>query len=229
MLRIELTQHVRRACGQPSTAVEELAEIWNEVADRGEFLFRDSRSLSGERHPRPKILPPRPEKSSRARNVRARPVSSSGHRSERRSNLVIGLDDGFLLVKIGHRATGGVAPALAQGLCQGDKLIDVERLGAELAAESLRLEPGDRPRPCSTGRARCRPARGGCTCGGGRTPGARSRETRPRRRRRPVLTASGRMATTAESTWGRGQKTVGGSERTIDTSASAWITTETAP
>jgi hypothetical protein len=66
-LRIELTQHVRRAVGRPSTAVEELAEIWNEVADRGEFLFRDSRSLSGERHPRPKILPPRAEKSSRAR------------------------------------------------------------------------------------------------------------------------------------------------------------------
>ena len=63
VLRIELTQHVRRACGEPSTAVEELAEIWNEVADRGEFLFRDSRSLSGERHPRPKILPPRPPKS----------------------------------------------------------------------------------------------------------------------------------------------------------------------
>ena len=28
VLRIELTQHVRRACGEPSTAVEELAEIW---------------------------------------------------------------------------------------------------------------------------------------------------------------------------------------------------------
>lgn len=66
-LRVELTQHVRRACGQPSTAVEELAEIWNEMADRGEFLFRDSRSLSGERHPRPKILPARPEKPFRAR------------------------------------------------------------------------------------------------------------------------------------------------------------------
>ena len=56
-LRIELSQHVRRAVGQPSKAVEELAEIWNEVADRGEFLFRDSRSLSGERHARPQILP----------------------------------------------------------------------------------------------------------------------------------------------------------------------------
>lgn len=38
-------------------AVEELAEIWNDAADRGEFLFRDSRSLSGERHARPRIVP----------------------------------------------------------------------------------------------------------------------------------------------------------------------------
>jgi hypothetical protein len=61
-LRIELSQHVRRACAQPATAVGELAEIWNEVADRGEFLLRDSRSVSGTRHPRPKILPPKPPK-----------------------------------------------------------------------------------------------------------------------------------------------------------------------
>ena len=27
------------------------------MADRAEFLFRDSRSLTGDRHPRPKILP----------------------------------------------------------------------------------------------------------------------------------------------------------------------------
>ena len=66
-LRVELSQHVR-ACvrAQPATALGELAEIWNEVADRGEFLLRDSRSLSGDRHPRPKILPPRPLKSSRS-------------------------------------------------------------------------------------------------------------------------------------------------------------------
>ncbi len=59
-LRVELSQHVRQARDQPATAPRELAEIWNEVADRGEFLFRDSRSQSGERHPRPGILPPRP-------------------------------------------------------------------------------------------------------------------------------------------------------------------------
>jgi hypothetical protein len=61
-LRIELSQHVRRACAQPTTALDELAGVWNEVADRGEFLLKDSRSLSGDRHPRPKILPPRPPK-----------------------------------------------------------------------------------------------------------------------------------------------------------------------
>jgi hypothetical protein len=56
-LRIELAEHVRRARAQPATALGELAEIWNDVADRGEFLFKDSRSLSGERHARPRIIP----------------------------------------------------------------------------------------------------------------------------------------------------------------------------
>jgi hypothetical protein len=56
-LKVELAQHVRVGCRHPARAVDELAEVWNNVADRGEFLFRDSRSLSGERHPRPQILP----------------------------------------------------------------------------------------------------------------------------------------------------------------------------
>ena len=58
-LRAELDQHVDRATDNPETAVRELALIWDEIADRGEFLFNDSRSLSGLRHPRPKVLPPR--------------------------------------------------------------------------------------------------------------------------------------------------------------------------
>ena len=66
VLRVELDRHVHRACARPATAVNELAAIWNEVADRGEFLFRDSRSLSGVRHIRPKILPPRPHKEPQA-------------------------------------------------------------------------------------------------------------------------------------------------------------------
>ena len=56
-LRVELAQHVQQASSKPATAVSELAEIWNEAADRGEFLFRDSRSQSGRRHPRPRVIP----------------------------------------------------------------------------------------------------------------------------------------------------------------------------
>jgi hypothetical protein len=61
-LRAELDQHVARATDRPETGVRELALIWDQIADRGEFLFNDSRSLSGTRHPRPKILPPKPAK-----------------------------------------------------------------------------------------------------------------------------------------------------------------------
>jgi len=61
-LRAELDQHVARATARPETAVRELADIWDEIAVRGEFLFNDSRSLSGIRHPRPKVLPPQPGK-----------------------------------------------------------------------------------------------------------------------------------------------------------------------
>jgi hypothetical protein len=58
-LRDELDHHASRATDRPETAVQELAEIWDQIADRGEFLFADSRSLSGIRHPRPTMLPPR--------------------------------------------------------------------------------------------------------------------------------------------------------------------------
>ncbi len=61
-LRSELDQAVARARTDPAAAVDELAAIWNELADRGEFLLRDSRSAEGVRHPRPKILPPRPQR-----------------------------------------------------------------------------------------------------------------------------------------------------------------------
>ncbi len=59
-LRIELERCVERSRAHPEAARAELANIWNELADRAEFLFQDSRSPRGERHPRPKILPPRP-------------------------------------------------------------------------------------------------------------------------------------------------------------------------
>jgi hypothetical protein len=58
-LRAELEQSVQRARTHPDLAVDELAEVWDLVADRAEFVLWDSRSASGERHPRPRILPPR--------------------------------------------------------------------------------------------------------------------------------------------------------------------------
>jgi hypothetical protein len=56
-LKVELAARVRAGCKRPAQAPIELAEIWNSVADRGEFLFRDSRSTSGDRHVRPSVLP----------------------------------------------------------------------------------------------------------------------------------------------------------------------------
>ena len=61
-LRGELDRAVARVRTHPAGGIDELAAIWNELADRGEFLLRDSRSAEGVRHPRPKILPPRPQK-----------------------------------------------------------------------------------------------------------------------------------------------------------------------
>jgi hypothetical protein len=59
-LRHELDQFVARARAHPETAQTELAAIWDQMADRAEFLFQDGRSPSRDRHVRPKILPPRP-------------------------------------------------------------------------------------------------------------------------------------------------------------------------
>ena len=56
-LREELDQIVSRSRDRPEMALVELASVWNTVADRADFLFRDNRSLTGERHPRPKIVP----------------------------------------------------------------------------------------------------------------------------------------------------------------------------
>jgi len=70
-LRAELDQFVARARAHPDTGPHELAAIWNEMAERAEFLFRDNRSSDGVRHPRPRILPPRPEK------PRVRPAAAS--------------------------------------------------------------------------------------------------------------------------------------------------------
>ncbi len=66
-LRRELEQIVARAQAHPETARDELAGVWNLVADRAEFVFRDGRSASGVRHIRPTILPPRPENPAHSR------------------------------------------------------------------------------------------------------------------------------------------------------------------
>jgi len=79
-LRTELEGAATRSLAHPKRAVTELATIWNNIADRGEFLLKDTRSLSGERHPRPKILPPRPTKPAARPSQDAR--GSSPHRSE---------------------------------------------------------------------------------------------------------------------------------------------------
>jgi hypothetical protein len=66
-LRAELEGAAARASADPKRAVTELATIWNNIADRGEFLLKDSKSPGGERHPRPGILPPRPPSVPKAR------------------------------------------------------------------------------------------------------------------------------------------------------------------
>jgi hypothetical protein len=35
--------------------------VWNLVADRAEFFFHDGRAANGQRHIRPRVLPPRPQ------------------------------------------------------------------------------------------------------------------------------------------------------------------------
>src|SRR5262249_28292252 len=56
-LRGELDRAAERAHVHPDTAIAELAAVWDDMAERGEFLLRDTRSLKGDRHPRPEILP----------------------------------------------------------------------------------------------------------------------------------------------------------------------------
>jgi hypothetical protein len=71
-LRQELDQFVARGRVHPETAKNELAAIWNEMSDRAEFLFQDSRDPTKNRHPRPKSLPPRPPKATAKANATAK-------------------------------------------------------------------------------------------------------------------------------------------------------------
>jgi hypothetical protein len=54
-LRTELEQNVAGANAE--TAVRDLAGVWDTIAGRAEFLFRESRSRNGDRLERPRILP----------------------------------------------------------------------------------------------------------------------------------------------------------------------------
>jgi hypothetical protein len=53
-LAAELDERVKRAKASPETARDELAAVWDGMADRAEFLLTEK-----DRHPRPKVLPPR--------------------------------------------------------------------------------------------------------------------------------------------------------------------------
>ena len=61
-LRDELQRAVARAAAHPETSRDELAGVWNAMADRAEFVLQDGTSGRRKGHPRPAILPPRPSK-----------------------------------------------------------------------------------------------------------------------------------------------------------------------
>lgn len=56
-LRAELRRAAARVEDDHETAIAELAAVWDDMAERGEFLMRDTRKLDRDRHPRPAILP----------------------------------------------------------------------------------------------------------------------------------------------------------------------------
>jgi hypothetical protein len=73
-LRDELGQVVARARAHPETARDELAGVWNRTADRAGFVLSvtDRRDQGRLLHPRPGILPPRPD-GSRTRDGKGTP------------------------------------------------------------------------------------------------------------------------------------------------------------
>jgi hypothetical protein len=60
LLRDELKQTVARTKHHPEAARAALADIWNAMADRAEFVLQEGSSGRRKGHPRPAILPPRP-------------------------------------------------------------------------------------------------------------------------------------------------------------------------
>ncbi len=61
-LRDELQQTVLRARAHPETSRDELASIWNAMADRAEFVLQEGSSGRRKGHPRPAVVLPRPPK-----------------------------------------------------------------------------------------------------------------------------------------------------------------------
>lgn len=72
-LRDELKQIVDRARNHPETACDELASIWNAMADRAEFVLQEGTSGRKQGHPRPAILPPREGKAKATRPAHISP------------------------------------------------------------------------------------------------------------------------------------------------------------
>lgn len=67
LLRDELEQTVERVRVHPETGREELASVWNTMADRAEFVLQEGSSGRRKGHSRPAILPPRPVKEESAK------------------------------------------------------------------------------------------------------------------------------------------------------------------
>ena len=63
-LRAELVEHAERATAHPASARMSWLRSGTRLPICAEFLFQDSRSPRSDRHPRPKILPPRPQRGS---------------------------------------------------------------------------------------------------------------------------------------------------------------------
>jgi hypothetical protein len=61
-LRDELRQTVERVLAHPETSRDELAGVWNAMADRAEFVLQEGSSGRRKGHHRPAALPPRPSK-----------------------------------------------------------------------------------------------------------------------------------------------------------------------
>ena len=215
-LRGELDGFVTRIQAHPESAKTSWPAIWNEMADRAEFLFQDSRAPTRDRHVRPKILPPRPGKAEpmgKRKNASAAPLRRRDCRFKfppRRRHLA------------------EARRSVRQRIAQAPTNSSTASASRESGAESLRLKPSidvglgplvwpgrrqDVPQVLAPVQERA----------------ANQRMEAADIPERARFVGLGRMAITAESTLGRGQKTAGGRALTSETSACACTRTEIAP